>query len=266
MRIDTAVHIWSRDQLSYPYAPLDGSALPPGPHDAEELVKSLTDVGFDGAVCIQSRAYGYDHAYLITALRRWPDRFAGVCLVNPVRPTAPAQLRSLVTEYGMSGVRLLPYCLDEVPWLAGAEGDPLWAEAGELGVPVDVLVVPGQLPELYGRARRNPGVTVVIDHFGMTTPADDSRPLLRCAELPNTVVKMSAVAHLSGDPFPYRNMHALARSVVDAWGPDRVVFGTDWPYDMALDWPVSWILAMESLTQAEKEAILWRNLERLLKL
>ena len=47
-------------------------------------------------------------------------------------------------------------------------------------------------------------------------------------------------------------------------GADRVVFGTDWPYDMALDWPVSWILAMESLTQSEKEAILWRNLERLL--
>ena len=56
------------------------------------------------------------------------------------------------------------------------------------------------------------------------------------------------------------------RFLVDTVGADRVVFGTDWPYDMALDWPVSWILAMESLTQAEKEAILWRNLERLLDL
>ena len=56
------------------------------------------------------------------------------------------------------------------------------------------------------------------------------------------------------------------RFLIDTVGADRVVFGTDWPYDMALDWPVSWILAMESLTQAEKEAILWRNLERLLGL
>jgi hypothetical protein len=38
------------------------------------------------------------------------------------------------------------------------------------------------------------------------------------------------------------------------------------PQCLALDWPVSWILAMESLTQAEKEAILWRNLERLLSI
>ena len=35
---------------------------------------------------------------------------------------------------------------------------------------------------------------------------------------------------------------------------------------MALDWPVSWILSMESLSQEEKDAILWKNLERLLSL
>ena len=54
------------------------------------------------------------------------------------------------------------------------------------------------------------------------------------------------------------------RFLIDTVGVDRVLFGTDWPYDMALDWPVSWILAMQGLTQEEKEAILWKNLERLL--
>ena len=53
------------------------------------------------------------------------------------------------------------------------------------------------------------------------------------------------------------------RYLIDTVGVDRVVFGTDWPYDMALDWPVSWILAMTTLTTEEKEAILWKNLERL---
>jgi hypothetical protein len=33
---------------------------------------------------------------------------------------------------------------------------------------------------------------------------------------------------------------------------------------MALDWPVAWIQGMASLTQDEKDAILWKNLERLL--
>ncbi len=54
------------------------------------------------------------------------------------------------------------------------------------------------------------------------------------------------------------------RYLIDSVGIDRVVFGTDWPFDMAADWPVSWILAMETLTMVEKEAILHGNLETLL--
>ena len=41
--------------------------------------------------------------------------------------------------------------------------------------------------------------------------------------------------------------------LIDTVGIDRVVFGTDWPFDMAIDWPVSWLLGLESLTQEEKE-------------
>ena len=54
------------------------------------------------------------------------------------------------------------------------------------------------------------------------------------------------------------------RYLIDSVGIDRVVFGTDWPFDMATDWPVSWILSLESLTMEEKEAILHKNLEKLL--
>lgn len=54
------------------------------------------------------------------------------------------------------------------------------------------------------------------------------------------------------------------RYLIDSVGIDRVVFGTDWPFDMAIDWPVSWLLSLESLTQDEKEAILHKNLENLL--
>ncbi len=56
------------------------------------------------------------------------------------------------------------------------------------------------------------------------------------------------------------------RFLIDTVGIDRVVFGTDWPYDMAQDWPVSWILGLESITDKEKELILWKNLESLLGL
>ena len=59
---------------------------------------------------------------------------------------------------------------------------------------------------------------------------------------------------------------AALRYIIDTVGADRVVLGTDWPANMRIDWPVSWVLGMKSLTQDEKEAILWKNLETLLGL
>ena len=54
------------------------------------------------------------------------------------------------------------------------------------------------------------------------------------------------------------------RMLIDTVGIDRVVLGTDWPADMMIDWPVGWVMGLPSLTQDEKEAILWKNLEKLL--
>ena len=56
------------------------------------------------------------------------------------------------------------------------------------------------------------------------------------------------------------------RMLIDSVGVERVVLGTDWPADMRIDWPVSWVMGLESLTLEEKEAILWKNLEKLLSL
>ncbi len=59
---------------------------------------------------------------------------------------------------------------------------------------------------------------------------------------------------------------ASLRFLIDKVGADRVVLGTDWPADMCIDWPVSWLLGLENLSDDEKELILHKNLEDLLDL
>ncbi|MBM3924615.1 MAG: amidohydrolase [SAR202 cluster bacterium] len=54
------------------------------------------------------------------------------------------------------------------------------------------------------------------------------------------------------------------RLLIDTVGADHVVLGSDWPADMGLESPVQWVMDMKSLTKAEKERILWKNLEELL--
>ena len=54
--------------------------------------------------------------------------------------------------------------------------------------------------------------------------------------------------------------------LIDTVGIDRVVFGTDWPFDMAIDDPVNWVRGMSRLTDDEKDAILGGNIAGLLEL
>ena len=56
------------------------------------------------------------------------------------------------------------------------------------------------------------------------------------------------------------------RYLIDTVGIERVVFGTDWPFDMALDDPVNWVRSLSKLTYEEKDAILGGNIIRLLDL
>ena len=86
-------------------------------------------------------------------------------------------------------------------------------------------------------------------------------------------VRQEAREHIQKPPSAYldkfyydclTHSEPALRYLIDCVGIDRVVFGTDWPFDMAIDWPVSWLLGLESLTQSEKEAILFKNVEKLL--
>ena len=86
-------------------------------------------------------------------------------------------------------------------------------------------------------------------------------------------VRSEARVHLDKPPSAYvskfyydclTHSEAALRLLLDTVGADRVVLGTDWPADMRIDWPVAWVLGLKSLTQEEKDCILWKNLERLL--
>ena len=86
-------------------------------------------------------------------------------------------------------------------------------------------------------------------------------------------VRSEARANIAQPPSTYLNRfyydclthsEPALRMLIDSVGIDKVLFGTDWPFDMCTDWPVAWVLGLESLTQEEKEAILGKNLENLL--
>jgi aminocarboxymuconate-semialdehyde decarboxylase len=88
-------------------------------------------------------------------------------------------------------------------------------------------------------------------------------------------VRSEARAHINRPPSKYldrfyydclTHSEPVLRYMIDSAGIDRIFLGSDWPYDMGIDSPVEWINGLESLTREEKDAILWKNLERVLGL
>jgi L-fuconolactonase len=258
--IDGAIHVW------------DANDAGPG-HSAEELLETLDSAGVHGAVCVHSRRdSGYDHTATLRAIGEHPDRLVGVCVVRPDAPTAAEDLRALVRQ-GFRGVRILPFSEQDAPWLTGSSGDPLWQEAADLDIPVDVILRPDQLEQLRERALRSPETTMVIDHNALVSVEDDAdRVELLCgfAELPQVVCKVSALRHASREEHPHRDLHPLLRRVLDAFGPDRLIYGSDWPNmledDVPYDYAIHTIDEALGLSGAERDQLFGGTAARVWKL
>ena len=226
--------------------------------------------------------------------RTWPKRFAGLGTV-PMQDVkaAIAELERGMTKLGLKGVEINDHVngrtLDE------PEFRPFWKAAEQMGALVffhqagETLVTARSkkyhLPNSIGNLADRAVTFATLVHGGVMDDHPDLKIVLghgggyTCYGIGRMdhawKVRTEARTHITKPPSAYlRRFHydcivyteEALRFLIDTVGVDRVVFGTDWPYDMALDWPVSWILGMTSLTQAEKEAILWRNLEGLLGL
>jgi L-fuconolactonase len=126
-----------------------------------------------------------------------------------------------------------------------AEADPRWlvrpdalrglTALAEAGLVYDLLVKPHQLPAAVEAAQRLPGLTFVLDHLGKPPIASGeltswAEPIRRLASLPNTVCKLSGmVTEADWGSWTVEDLRPYADTVLDAFGPGRLMFGSDWP-------------------------------------
>jgi aminocarboxymuconate-semialdehyde decarboxylase len=226
--------------------------------------------------------------------KAWPKRFEGLGTL-PMQDVKAAitELERCMTQIGLKGVEINDHVNGRT--LEEPEFRPFWKAAEQLGALVffhqggETLVSPRtkryHLPNTIGNLVDRAVTFATLVSGGVMDECPDLKIVLghgggyTCFGIGRMdhgwQVRTEARANIQQPPSAYLRRfyydcivytESALRFLIDTVGADRVVFGTDWPYDMALDWPVSWILAMESLTQVEKEAILWRNLERLLGL
>lgn len=132
----------------------------------------------------------------------------------------------------MLGLRF--YFNDRHPraWVTDGTLDWLWPAAEEAGVPL-ALAAALFLPTVARIAERHPRLKLIVDHMGVPpgSKGEDAyrfQPeLLALAKYPNVAVKATGQAGYAADTYPFRSLHPHLKRCFEAFGPDRMFWGTD---------------------------------------
>ena len=226
--IDPHVHVWTRD----PQFPFAKETRNPPAEDAtvEMLLALMKKHNVAKTVIIQVIHYRWDNSYVASVLKRYRDTFHGVARVDPEDPANPDHLSKLV-EQGFRGVRLSPAGNASGDWFKGPLMPPLWKRCSDLKVPMTVLAPVTRMPDVAALADKYPDLTIVIDHMA-DSPIDrpeELEKLIALKRYPKLFVKISHTWSLSKQPFPFKDTWPQVKKLYDAFGPQRLMWATDWP-------------------------------------
>jgi L-fuconolactonase len=255
--IDAHQHFWRLGEHDCVWPTPDFAAIHRNfePSDFEPLA---AHEGVRASVLVQSQESDRDTDWLLELAARTGFVKAVVGWTDLMAPEAPARIAELAARPKMRGLRPMLQSLPD-GWIANPALDPAVAAMIEHGLSFDALVFTRHLADLHRFALRHAGLRIVIDH-GAKPPIASGlldhwrSEIAHVAELPNVFCKLSG---LLTEALPHRDSGLIAfcvRHLVEAFGPGRLMWGSDWPVlDLAGDYP-GWLAMARSLV-GESRAI-----------
>jgi predicted TIM-barrel fold metal-dependent hydrolase len=271
--IDAHVHVWTPDVVRYPLAPgFSAEKMAPKSFTPEELFAHSKPAGVTRVVLIQMSFYQYDNRYMLDAMAAHPGVFSGVAIVDHHAPDVSQTMKQLAKQ-DVRGFRIHARGEDAAKWVTDDGMATLWKTARAEKLAVCPLINPTDLPHIDALCAKFPGTTVVIDHFariGVSGTIDQQqlKNLCSLARYPDVHVKTSAFYALGKKKAPYDDLIPMIRQVVDAFGPNRLMWASDCPFqvDPPHNYADSIALIRDRigfLSEADKTAMLRTTAERI---
>ena len=236
--IDAHSHIWTRDVKSHPLK--KGQTvddLKPPSFTTEELIKVSEPEGVNRVVLIQHHTYyGWDNSYMTDAAKKYSGRFRVVGMVDDAKPHPDVAMRKLLKKK-VTGFRITSWIRGKEKWLDSRGMGVMWKCAAETRQAMCCLINPEDLSNVDKMCAKYPDTPVVIDHFARvgvdgTIREADLKNLCRLARHKNVSMKVSAYYALGKKAAPYTDLIPMIRRVYDAFGPQRLMWASDCPYQL----------------------------------
>jgi L-fuconolactonase len=269
--IDAHFHCWRLDRGDYGWLT---PALSPIYRDVsvEDWAREARPCGVAGGVLVQAAPTAAETGFLLETAAARDDVHGVVGWTDLLASDASRTIARLcATHRKLKGLRPMLQDIADPDWiLQRALAPALDAIAGH-GLVFDALVKPVHLPRLLELCTRHPALRVVIDHAAKPDIAGDrwepwASDLQRIARETNAVCKLSGLLTEAGG----RPVRRWAQHVLELFGAERVLWGSDWPVlELAADYRAWWTEAhtlLAPLAEADRHAVLGGNARRVYRL
>jgi L-fuconolactonase len=234
--VDAHVHLWDEAHTPQPWmTPAEEAiARPFGPDDLEPL---LDRNGIDAVVLVQGACLDSDTDYLCSEAERQPWIGAVTAWLELDDPGRVAvRLEELMRRPKVRAVRHLIHNEDDGHWIVREPVLESLVLVEQAGLVLELPVVyPRHFDDVVRLAERFPRLTLVVDHLGKP-PLDDGdlsdweRNLRACGDAPNVYAKLSGLNTATARrDWTAAAFLGVARVALDAFGPERLMCGSDWP-------------------------------------
>jgi L-fuconolactonase len=270
MRIDSHKHFWHYDPADYPWiAP--GSILQQDylPHD---LQPQLQQGGIGGCIAVQARQDFKENRFLTKLASEHAFILGVVGWIDLRSPQASKQAYAFKQMPKAVGVRHVVQDEPDPHFMAGATFRAGIAQLQQHQLAYDILIYEGQLADAIALVRDFPEQRFILDH--VAKPRIRQRELqpwaARMTELsrfPNVFVKFSGMI-TQADPQHWKpqDLTPYWETTVQAFGMDRVLFGSDWPVIRLAGEYARWVEVVERwldpFTQDQRDQVWGKNAQR----
>ncbi len=252
--VDAHIHFWQLSRGDY-------TALEPHmtilltDHLPEHLKPWLEKAGVNQIVVVEAAETFAESSFTLSLARKHPFIAGVVGWANLSSPDLESTLRALMQDPVYKGVRPCHNDNATIQWMKDPAYEPGFKTLINLGLSFDALVQNyRELDCVLSVAERFPDLTVILNHFGKPDVrrnvfAPWASDITRLAKHSNVLCKFSGLLNQAGVGWTLDQLRPYANHVLECFGPERLLWGSDWPpARLTAEYDVWWRVAHELLS------------------
>lgn len=234
--------------------------------------------GVGGGIVVQAAPTAQETQFLLQQAQANPSVLGVVGWIDMLAPDAAQQVAYCAEQPLLKGLRPMLQDLSDPDWILQPAIQPVLSAMARCGLVFDALIQTVHIPRILALTQAHPDLTVVVDHAAKpvidTAVMDDwaqaMTQLARETDPAKVVCKMSGLWTEAPAGQPVEVVRPWCEALLTIWGPQRLLWGSDWPVlELAgsyATWRALSLSVLAHLPEQEKTAVLGGNARRIYRI